>query len=67
MTSRSQNTETGGPSLLRSSSNFGGRKRPLQDQEEIALPLRDVMVCLSGFTHEQKDTLHQLIESLGGT
>jgi hypothetical protein len=53
--------------MLRSSSNFGGRKRPREDEAEIALPLRDVMACLSGFTHEQKDKLHQLIESLGGT
>jgi hypothetical protein len=41
------------------------RNDPLE-QEPTALPLQDVVICLSGFTHEVKNELHQLIESLGG-
>jgi BRCA1 C Terminus (BRCT) domain len=33
---------------------------------KAVLPLKDVVACLSGFTHDQKNELHQLIESLGG-
>ncbi|KAG7352717.1 twin BRCT domain containing protein [Nitzschia inconspicua] len=51
--------------LSSSSSSQGGRKRQREDTEKHR-PLQDVVACLSGFPHEQKDELHQLIESLGG-
>jgi hypothetical protein len=36
------------------------------EQQPTSLPLHEVVICLSGFTHEVKNELHQLIESLGG-
>ena len=37
------------------------RKRPRVD-----FPLQGVIVCLSGLTHDLKNQLHDMIESLGG-
>jgi hypothetical protein len=36
------------------------------EETKKMLPLRNVVACLSGYTHETKNELHQLIESLGG-
>lgn len=38
-----------------------------EQETGAAGPLQDVVACLSGFTHQVKKELHQLVESLGGT
>jgi hypothetical protein len=36
------------------------------DARNQSLPLQGVVACLSGINHDEKERLHDLVESLGG-